>query len=254
MSRDKLISQVVDSKVSDFSGQEYKIVLLSDFDITTLTRHRDLDNCFYIDPLHEKLISEIAEYVHDYFVVQGNIEQNKYQFMDQVRSIYLERYPNVPYLEANEFYENLFDVVTDISVFDGHIGSSRSAKVNPRTIKSKILYVFTVINKPMHYQEMANKIIEFFPEKPVKTSTVHNEMVKSRDVFVNIGLGIYAPKARGFAGGVVKEILIRVMKKLARPAPIKEITQRVLKEKMVSPNTILLNLHKYKNLFKKNEQ
>ena len=38
------------------------------------------------------------------------------------------------------------------------------------------------------------------------------------------------------------------MKKLGRPAPIKEITQRVLKEKMVSPNTVLLNLHKYKEL------
>lgn len=101
---------------------------------------------------------------------------------------------------------------------------------------------------------MTNKIIEYFPGKPVKISTVHNEMVKSRDVFVNIGLGIYAPKARGFAGGVVQEILVRVMKKLNRPAPIKEITQWVLKEKMVSPNTIILNLHKYKNLFKKNEQ
>ena len=41
------------------------------------------------------------------------------------------------------------------------------------------------------------------------------------------------------------------MKKLSRAAPIKEITQRVLKEKMVSPNTILLNLQKYKTLFER---
>lgn len=254
MSRDKLISHIVDAKVCEFSGQELKIILLSDFDLTALTRNRILEKCFYIDPLHESLVSDIANYVYDYFVEKNQPEQNVYEFMDHVRSVYEVKYPNVKYLTTNEFYMNLFEVICEISAFDGFIGSSKSARVNPKTIKSKILYVFSVINKPMHYQEMTNKIIEFFPGKAVKISTVHNEMVKSRDVFVNIGLGIYAPKARGFVGGVVKEILVRVMKKLNRPAPIKEITQWVLKEKMVSPNTIVLNLHKYKNLFKKNEQ
>lgn len=254
MSRDKLISLIVDTKVTEFNGQELKIVLLSDFDITPLTRNRILENCFYIDPLHEKIISDIATYVHDYFINQANPEQNIYEFIDHVKNEYETKHPNIGYLSNNEFYVNLFDVITEISVFDGFIGSGKSAKVNPKTIKAKILYVFSVINKPMHYQEMTNKIIEFFPGKAVKISTVHNEMVKSRDIFVNIGLGIYAPKSRGFIGGVVKEILVRVMKKLDRAAPIKEITQRVLKEKMVSPNTILLNLHKYKELFKKNEQ
>lgn len=254
MSWDKLISLVIESKVSDLSWQELKIVLLSDFDITPLTRNRILINCFYIDPLHENLISDIATYIQEYFIKNENPEQNIYSFIDHLKAIYEVKYPDVHFLTSNEFYQNLFEIVSEVASFDGHLWSIRSAKVNPKTIKSKILYVFSVINKPMHYAEMTNKIIEFFPWKPVKISTVHNEMVKSRDVFVNIGLGIYAPKARGFAGGVVKEILIRVMKKLGRAAPIKEITQRVLKEKMVSPNTVLLNLHKYKNLFKKNEQ
>lgn len=254
LSRDKLISMVIESKVSDLSGQELKIVLLSDFDVNSLTRNRILNNCFYIDPLYEQLIADISVYVHDYFIKDGNPEQNVYNFIDHLKSIYEAKYTNISYLQSNEFYQNLFDIICDIACFDGHIGHGKSAKVNPRTIKTKILYVFSVVNKPMHYAEMTNKIIEFFPWRPVKISTVHNEMVKSRDVFVNIGLGIYAPKARWFAGWVVKEILVRVMKKLGRAAPIKEITQRVLKEKMVSPNTVLLNLHKYKTLFKKNEQ
>ena len=253
LSWDKLISMVIEKKITDLNNQELKIVLLSDFDITALTRNRILENCFYIDPLHEKLISDIGMYVYNYFIKQRHADQNVYEFIDAVRAEFSDANPSVDFLTTNEFYQNLFDVVTDVSVFDGFIWSSKSAKVNPRTIKSKILYVFSVINKPMHYQEMTNKIIEFFPGKQVKISTVHNEMVKSRDVFVNIGLWIYAPKARGFAWWVVKDILIRVMKKLWRPAPIKEITQRVLKEKMVSPNTISLNLHKYKDLFKKNE-
>jgi len=32
---------------------------------------------------------------------------------------------------------------------------------------------------------------------------------------------------------------------------VKEISKELLKEKMVSPNTILLNLQKYKNIFER---
>jgi len=45
---------------------------------------------------------------------------------------------------------------------------------------------------------MATKVMEWFPEKPVKVNTVHNELVKNNDLFVNMGLGIYGLKERGF--------------------------------------------------------
>lgn len=93
LSRDKLISLIIEKKVIDFSGQELKIVLLSDFNITALTRNRILENCFYIDPLHESLISEIAHYVHTYFTIESKADENIYEFIDQVRDIYAEKYP-----------------------------------------------------------------------------------------------------------------------------------------------------------------
>jgi len=52
------------------------------------------------------------------------------------------------------------------------------------------------INKPVHYQELAAKIVERFPNKSVKLNTVHNELVKNNDIFVNLGLGIYGLKER----------------------------------------------------------
>jgi len=70
------------------------------------------------------------------------------------------------------------------------------ADVNPKTIKLKILYTMRRINKPIHFQELPSKIMEWFPAKSIKVNTVHNELVKNNDMFVNLGLGIYGLKER----------------------------------------------------------
>jgi hypothetical protein len=44
------------------------------------------------------------------------------------------------------------------------------------------------------------------------------------------------------------------MKRMNRPMSLKEITKEITKEKMVSPNTISMNLQKYKNLFQRTEK
>ena len=49
----------------------------------------------------------------------------------------------------------------------------------------------------------------------------------------------------------MKDILIRVFKKYGRPMNAKELCKEVLREKMVSPNTVILNLQKYKKNFKR---
>ena len=47
------------------------------------------------------------------------------------------------------------------------------------------------------------------------------------------------------------EIIVRIFKKNNRQMSVKEISKELLKEKMVSPNTILLNLQKYKSIFER---
>jgi len=110
------------------------------------------------------------------------------------------------------------------------------------------------LNKPIHFQELPSKIMEWFPAKNVKVNTVHNELVKNNDMFVNLGLGIYGLREWGYQGGQVVEILVRIFEKNDRPMNVKELCKEMLKEKMVSPNTVMLNLQKYKNLFQRVEK
>ena len=53
---------------------------------------------------------------------------------------------------------------------------------------------------------------------------------------------------------MVKEILIRIFEKNNRPMNVKELCREMLKEKMVSPNTVMLNLQKYKEHFQRIEK
>ena len=97
-----------------------------------------------------------------------------------------------------------------------------------------MLYTIRRLNKPIHYQELPAKILERFPGELTKINTVHNELVKNNDLFINLGLGTYGLKERGFQGGSVRDILIRIFKKNNHPMTAKELTKEVLREKMVS--------------------
>lgn len=52
----------------------------------------------------------------------------------------------------------------------------------------------------------------------------------------------------------MKEIIERIMNTMGRSMSIKEISKEVLKEKMVSPNTIVLTLQKYREVFERVEK
>jgi len=53
---------------------------------------------------------------------------------------------------------------------------------------------------------------------------------------------------------MVKDILVRIFKQNGRAMNVKELCREMLKEKMVSPNTVMLNLQKYKDVFKRVEK
>jgi predicted Zn-ribbon and HTH transcriptional regulator len=49
----------------------------------------------------------------------------------------------------------------------------------------------------------------------------------------------------------VKDIIVRILQENDRPMTVKEICRELLKEKMASANTVLLNLQKHKELFER---
>jgi hypothetical protein len=245
-----LINKLHTMKISEFSVQELKLILVSDFTVSYLKRNRNIDKAFYIDPLYEDLLTNIAVSTVEYFTDRAE-SQNLYEYVAYLKDKYGKEYDEVAFFQDDAFYVNFFSLIRGIMVFDGKIGLDSFDDINIKTVKLKILYTLRKAEKPMHYQELPTKIMEWFPAKPIKVNTVHNELVKNNDIFVNVGLGLYALKERGYQGGLVKDIIVRILEKHQRPMSVKEICRELLKEKMASANTVLLNLQKHKELFER---
>lgn len=250
---DTMINKIVSLKKYEFSRQEIKLILVSDFDITYLKRNKNFNKCFYIDPLFEDFLTVISLYTKDYFKKRGE-SVDIYEFSSHLKSEFSKKYDQISFLRTDEFFLNFFSALRDVKMFDGKLGTADFVDVHPKTIKLKILYAMRRVAKPIHFQELPAKIMEFFPEKNIKVNTVHNELVKNNDYFVNLGLGLYGLKERWFKGGTVVDIIARIFQTHNRPMSVKEISKELLKEKMVSPNTILLNLQKYKDLFERTDK
>lgn len=250
LSEDALIAKVINKNLFKFSKQELKLILVSDFDITYLKRNKYLTKAFYIEPLYEDLLTRIVLFSQDHFKKREE-SQDLYEFIAVLKDEFTDEFRDVAFLKNDLFYINFFQIVRDITVLDGKIGLTDFTDINPKTVKLKMLYTMRRLNKPIHYQELPTKILERFPNQATKVNTIHNELVKNNDIFVNLGLGLYGLKEWGYEGGNVKDILIRIFKKYSRPMNAKELTKEVLREKMVSPNTVVLNLQKYKGSFKR---
>ena len=187
LGEDVLVAKLINRNLFKFTKDELKLILISDFDVTYLKRNKLLYKAFYIEPLFEDLLTKMALYVNDYFEKKKKSE-DMYEFIAKVKEEFSKEYKDVTYLKNDLFYVNFFSLIRNFSVFDGKVGFDEFADVNPKTMKLKIYYIMKRINKPVHYQELPAKIMDYFPNKSCKINTIHNELVKNNDLFVNLGL------------------------------------------------------------------
>lgn len=180
-----LIVKLINKNMFKFSKQELKLILVSDFDVTYLKRNRFLKKSFYLEPLYEDVLTKMVMFMLSYFE-KRNKSQDLYEFIGFMKDKFTKEYKDIRILKNDLFFINFFETIREIKVFDGKIGSPAFPDVNPKTIKLKILYTMRRINKPIHYQELPAKILDRFPQKSVKLNTVHNELVKNNDIFVNL--------------------------------------------------------------------
>lgn len=131
----------------------------------------------------------------------------------------------------------------------GEWGRASSPFINPRGMRDYAFLVMRRHGSPMHFSETAGAIKKLFG-KPAHIQTVHNELIKDKR-FVLVGRGLYALKEWGYEGGVVRNVIEKVLS--SGPLPKDEIIKRVLKERHVKENTILVNLQN-RNYFKKDSQ
>lgn len=132
----------------------------------------------------------------------------------------------------------------------GEWGVASSPNVSARGVRD---YAFLVLRKhgsPMHFTEVAKAIGEHF-DKKAHIATTHNELIKDKR-FVLVGRGLYALSEWGYSTGVVRDVISEVLKKHG-PMTREDVVEKVMRERYVKPNTILVNLQNPK-YFKKNKE
>jgi hypothetical protein len=132
----------------------------------------------------------------------------------------------------------------------GEWGRTTSPNVNAKGMRD---YAFLVIRKhgsPIHFTEVAERISKLFGKK-AHVATTHNELIKDPR-FVLVGRGLYALSEWGYISGVVKDVIKKVLEKHG-PLPKEKIIEKVLNERYVKENTILVNLQNPK-FFKKDKE
>lgn len=126
----------------------------------------------------------------------------------------------------------------------GEWGRASSPNVSVKGIRD---YAYLVIRKhgsPIHFREVAKAIEKTFGKK-AHVATCHNELIKDKR-FVLVGRGLYALSEWGYATGVVRDVIRDVLKKHG-PMTKDEVVEKVLKERLVKENTILVNLQNQKH-------
>jgi DNA-directed RNA polymerase delta subunit len=132
----------------------------------------------------------------------------------------------------------------------GEWGRTSSSNVNAKGMRD---YAFLVIRKhgsPIHFKEVAKAISQYF-DKKAHVATTHNELIKDPR-FVLVGRGLYALAEWGYMSGVVKDVIKKIIEKDG-PITREEVIKKVLKERYVKENTIMVNLQNQK-FFKKDKE
>lgn len=129
----------------------------------------------------------------------------------------------------------------------GEWGKADSPNINVKGMRDYAYLVIRRHGSPIHFREVAEQITKLF-DKKAHVATTHNELIKDSR-FVLVGRGLYALTDWGYMSGVVRDVITKVLDKHG-PMTRDEIIEKVLKERYVKENTIIVNLQNPK-FFKK---
>lgn len=122
----------------------------------------------------------------------------------------------------------------------GEWGKASSPHIHTRGIKDYAYLVMRKHGAPMHFKDVAKDISKYFGKK-AHVATTHNELIKD-DRFVLVGRGVYGLREWGHVGGVVRDVIIEVIKDAKKPLSKEAVIEQVLKKRVVKANTIAVNL------------
>jgi len=242
-----ILSKIIDSEIEPVESSEH-------FNTSFKMRYQELD---HLEELAKELLNKVKS-VKRLFITEELLDlvretdsYKKYEekfktkegldLADALRGIVPDNELDL----ANE-HKSLFSILKAIAQIEqnkfGYWGHGESREINPKTINDKIYLVLKNHGKPLHYEEISKKINETgFDGKKVNTATVHNELILDGK-YVLVGRGLYALKEWGYSKGTVADVIADVLTKAQKPLTKKEITEEVMKQRMVKKTTIDLAL------------
>ncbi len=240
VSEDELLDNI--SKTESIRNSVHFILVIGDFFLKQkedeFFSHRwstDKDLAQKVEELIKKLYENMND---DDIVSEPELVQS---FLDNLKDV-SEKY------RSQEIIKRWLGLSKKISRNPlGEWGRSDSPNINVKGVRD---YAFLVIRRhgsPIHFREVAEEIQKIFNKK-AHVATTHNELIKDKR-FVLVGRGLYALAEWGYSNGVVRDVIREILEKEG-PLTKDEIIDRVLKERYVKENTVLVNLQNNK-LFKR---
>ncbi|MCX6789314.1 MAG: HTH domain-containing protein [Candidatus Gribaldobacteria bacterium] len=159
--------------------------------------------------------------------------------------------------ENKVFVDNVIEAscAVEVSPLD-QIGLAVWPEIKPRGARDIAYLMLKKTGQPLHFRDIANKANDlpnyFLPKKKTLPQTVHNELIRDPQ-FILVGRGVYGLKEWGYQTGTVREVIKAILVKNKEPLARPDILQQVLRQRMVQPNTIFLNLNN-KKYFQKDDQ
>lgn len=185
--------------------------------------------------ISDDAINEVCETATRLLEEKGDVAP-KQDFVREIFGMYQSRSNISP-----AFIESSLHLDKNIKVLPEGYGLFSWRHIHPRTLRDKIFFILRTNRKPMHFVDIANRIIELhFDTKRVNLQAVHNELIRCGD-FVLIGRGIYALKEWGYQSGTVMDVIESILRQHGEMEQ-EDIVKAVLERRQVKRITILLAL------------
>lgn len=222
----------------------FYLVILPDFTIGAPTKmfrsHWRHDKALH--PLAETVVKAAHEILHE-----KNHPLATNDFFDHIRRHIGTTAAQLP--DAVVRAALVASLQIDPTVFD-EWGLITWPEIHPRGVGDKAYAVLRRHGKPSHFREITTLINEAqFDHKKANPQTVHNELIKDSR-FVLVGRGLYGLKEWGYMSGTVSDVLAAILEDAAKPLSSEELIGKVLKQRIVKKNTILLSLQNSKRFHK----
>ncbi len=231
----------------DLSSKKHlHFIMVIGSDFNKIKEDEDFKHRWHIDPnlsdkIHEALKKLYAKLEDDQIVPESEIISSFLEHLKDVSDDY----------KKDEILTRWLSLSKNISKNPlGEWGKSKSTNIKTKGVRDYAYLILRKHGSPIHFKEVAKLISDVFKKK-AHVATTHNELIKDPR-FVLVGRGLYALKEWGYSTGVVKDVIADLIKKNG-PMDKKDIIEKVMKERYVKQNTIMVNLQNPK-YFKKNKQ